>query len=453
MFGSGSATCSLPPGTCTSRAGSTPLASRSAATSRDGTTSAAAVAAARWSACSCQRLPRGVVASGCRRQATSCTVTTSRLWLPRRSIGAARDTECTTSKPAGARSQPRSHARVMAGPGRCDAMIGLPNWARGSDSGPPRPPGARLAKRVSAMSCPTAGCASSPASSPRAYAPMPPGTRRRSCSTATRTERGRLRHRAGHPGTALELGPAALPREATDPGGPAANEARPQLLVVEAAVEGPGQAVRSPGSTSRAPSPRTSGSEPTRSPRRGRRPAWPGEAGIRTPHNATGRPARARRAAAQPVRAVRPTPCGRCARGPATRPAQPQLVLSPPLGTGQDQGHIAVTRRRHGEGAHEAGQVLARLRRPDGQDVAGGAGGEQAPPAARPPRPRHGGEIGHPRSDGADADGVGPEGLHHLAGHELGIGVHPRTAGQGPPDQARDRRGSPGCTARDGAPA
>ena len=63
----------------------------------------------------------------------------------------------------GARSQPRSQARVMSGPGRCEVMIGLPNWASGSDSEP-----ARLARRVSATPFPMAGCASSPANNPRA---------------------------------------------------------------------------------------------------------------------------------------------------------------------------------------------------------------------------------------------------------------------------------------------
>ncbi len=77
--------------------------------------------------------PRRVVASGCRRQATSCTVTTSRSGLARRSRGEASETEWTMSNPAGARGQP-----VVPGPGQEPARAaatcarGRPNAASGS---------------------------------------------------------------------------------------------------------------------------------------------------------------------------------------------------------------------------------------------------------------------------------------------------------------------------------
>jgi len=99
---SGAGRWSAPLGTTVTRSAAMPIAMRSAATSRDGTTNDAPDAPARASAASCQRSPRRVVASGWRRHATSWTVTTSRAPLERRSRGQARDTECTMSKPSGA---------------------------------------------------------------------------------------------------------------------------------------------------------------------------------------------------------------------------------------------------------------------------------------------------------------------------------------------------------------
>ena len=140
---SGGARWSVPPGTTLIRASSTPNATRSAATrpgrhDEGGPTVAGAVEGPFVPA-----RRAGVVASGWRRQATSCTVTTRRLELPVRSMGAANDTECTTSKPFGARSHEWSQALVSSGPGSVDAITGRPkalsgsSWPRGQASDSP----------------------------------------------------------------------------------------------------------------------------------------------------------------------------------------------------------------------------------------------------------------------------------------------------------------------------
>ena len=131
---------------------------------------------ARRRAASCQRRPRRVVASGWRRQATSWTVTTSA--LRRRTAQRGRgqrhrvhDVESLGRVRAARGPRPGS----AAGPGRRDVMTGRPK--RGQRVGSVRRPGARLARSVTSTASPVrARTAASPASRPRAYAPMPPGT-------------------------------------------------------------------------------------------------------------------------------------------------------------------------------------------------------------------------------------------------------------------------------------
>ena len=167
-IGSGSGRWSAPPGTTVIRASSTPEVATSAATSRDGTTMCAPRSRTRASAASCHRRPRGVVASGCRRQATSWTVTTSRLRLDRRRVGAASDTECTMSKPSGAWRRPWSQARVRSGPGSREVVTrqaeGRQRVVRAARSGGRSPAGQeREVDRVALRAR-----AASPPSSPRA---------------------------------------------------------------------------------------------------------------------------------------------------------------------------------------------------------------------------------------------------------------------------------------------
>ena len=242
--GSGAGRWSAPPATTVIRDASTPIDPTSAATSRDGTTTDAALSRTRISAASCHRTPRGVVASGCRRHATSWTVMTSALWLERRRRGAASDIACTTSKPPGAWTSPWSHARVRSGPGSRDERTGRPKRANGSPAEravPTRGTVGRLARSVTSMPSPSAVHRASPSRSPRVYTPMPPGTRRRSCST-TRSTRGRLLRHACHP-----------PRRGRGPRGRRRNVPRSTGRTSSSRPRPAGGAVRRPPGWPRAP--------------------------------------------------------------------------------------------------------------------------------------------------------------------------------------------------------
>ena len=182
---------------------------------------------------------------------------------------------------------------------------------------------------------------------------MPPGTRRRSCSTATRTERVDSGIAPRIPVQLFELGAAAGPREATDPGlrlprsgGSAAVSSSKQRSRAPARPSG------SSGSTSRAPSPEDLGQRPHRG-------GHDGDAG---PHGLEGREAESlvTRGVGEDVRTAeqrgqlelaRPSPCGRCGHGPATRPARPAARPLP------------NPRGRPGPGPHRGGATQPEQRR------------------------------------------------------------------------------------------
>ena len=145
-------------------ASDTPEATRSAASRPEGTTKGPRGGRPRPSAAPCQRAPRRVVASGCRRQATSWTVTIRRSELECRSWGEARETECTTSNPAGARDNPWSQARVKSRPGSRDVRSGPAESGQRIGA----PSGGRLASSATSTPSPSVAAPANPPSKPRA---------------------------------------------------------------------------------------------------------------------------------------------------------------------------------------------------------------------------------------------------------------------------------------------
>ena len=166
--------------------------------------------------------------------------------------------------------------------------------------------------------------------------------------------------------------PQRRPGEATDPGVAGGDEAGPQLLVFEAAVEGRGQAVLILRFDQQGAVTEDLG-------KRAHRGGHDGDAGL---HGLEGRESEplVARGVGQHVRTAQqrgqferfdPPRAGDALPGPATRPARPRSSSSPhPAGPARTRATSRWRVRHRGKGAHETGQVLARLRRPDGQDVA-----------------------------------------------------------------------------------
>ena len=108
-----------------------------------------------------------------------------------------------------------------------------------------------------------------------------------------------------------------------------------------------------------------------------------------------------------------------------------------PGGPASTRDRSRVARRDLAERAHEAGQVLARLGRPDGEAVARWSRREQTDRA----RPRRLGvrarwaASGTPGMHDPHAGGVGPERVDHLARDEGRVGVDPGPPRQRPADQ------------------
>ena len=137
-------------------------AARSAATRRDGTSSAASEPLARASAASCQRSPAPGRRLGVALPGHVVDRHDQRPLLERRSRGDARDTECTTSNPGGTRTSPWSQARVKSRPGSRDTA----RAARTGRAGRPRPPGGRLARSATSTPSPSAAAMARPPSRP-----------------------------------------------------------------------------------------------------------------------------------------------------------------------------------------------------------------------------------------------------------------------------------------------
>ena len=309
-----------------------PIASRSAATSRDGTTSAAPDSTARRSAASCQRAP-----------------------APRRRFGMAapghvvdrHDQPCRARAPEPGRRPATPSARCRTPPGRGTARGPRPGSgagpgqprrvaaaARRRPAGRPTPPGARLARSVTSTASPSAATGQARRAGHGRSAPMPPGTRRRSCSTARSTDGADRSATAGCRRVAierLEPGAAPLPRIARRPRRAGGDEATALRLVAQARVERLDEAVviarpRPAGRRRRAPRATSRHASPPRAPR----PAWPATAGSRTPRRGRGRPARwpadssaARSGLLDPARADDPVPRRRRRRWPTASASSP----------------------------------------------------------------------------------------------------------------------------------
>ena len=272
---------------------------------------------------------------------------------------------------------------------------------------------------------------------------MPPGTRRRSCSTATST--------VGPPVSATPA-PAASRYSALEPGRRSAptRSGRPRRCRRRPAGARSASSARHASSAAAErvavagfdqERPRRRGPRATSrrgSPRRARRRAWPAAAGSRTPRRATGRPGRWRapRSAAR-SRVLDPPgahdPVARRRRRDGRRRAPPRPSPAGRPAPGRRRAWRAATSPN---ARTRPGQVLARLGRPDGQ-----AERARSPPAGcgaqRPPRLAVADvrQVGHARVDDAHAGGVGPERVDHLAGDEGGVGVHPGPPAQRPADQ------------------
>ena len=110
-----------------------------------------------------------------------------------------------------------------------------------------------------------------------------------------------------------------------------------------------------------------------------------------------------------------------------------QGIVPPTRWAGQHEGEIGVAIGQLVEGSHEAGEVLARFGGAHGEDETRRTGGEErfheGPRCAR----RDGGKGWHSRRDHPNAVRMGAKGLHHLAGDEGRVRVHPRASPQRPP--------------------
>ena len=130
-----------------------------------------------------------------------------------------------------------------------------------------------------------------------------------------------------------------------------------------------------------------------------------------------------------------------------------QRLLAPPRRTGEDEGDVGLALGHRTEGPHQPRQVLPWLGRPDGQAEALHAGRKEPPQHRGGLRLGRDGQVGDAGVDDADAGWIGLERLDDLTGHESGIGVDPRAAVEGAPDQPGVGERRRHRTARDGAVA
>src|SRR5262245_14945526 len=115
---------------------------------------------------------------------------------------------------------------------------------------------------------------------------------------------------------------------------------------------------------------------------------------------------------------------------PGRVPRGVELLGAPAVGAGDDEPQLGVARRDLVEGAHEHGQVLARLDRAERDHVTLGA--RELPAALRVAAAAR----ANAERDLRDPRVVDPEVLAHLAGHELARRVHDGAAVERPPDEA-----------------
>ena len=141
---------------------------------------------------------------------------------------------------------------------------------------------------------------------------------------------------------------------------------------------------------------------------------------------------------APPGRSPPPSPYGRSCLAHLRPSMADASACSPhPGGPARTRATSACCLGHRTEGQHQARQVLPGLRRPDGQAEAPEARRQQPPQHRRRVRLGRDGQIGDAGIDDADAGRIGIECLHHLAGHERGVGVDPGAAIEGAPDQPR----------------
>ena len=423
---------------------STPIAARSAATSRDGTTSAAptVVGPAQRGLVPARPAPRrrlGMPAPGHVVHRHDQPAPAG----PPRAGGEASETECTMSKPAGARTQPVIPGPGQERPGSRDACSGRPNAASGSvgarGGGPAgqerhldpvalrrRTRPARRAGRGRRRRCRRARAA---------------GAARRPGAPTARTAQPRPRRRVAV--ERLEPVAAALPRIARRPrrarrrrGGAA------RASSLRQAVERLGQSRRDrPRRPAAAPSPEHLGQRAGPGRHHGhagahglqRREAEPlVERGVGQ-HGGPRQAARPGRAArSQPVRTIR-------SPAPATRRRPTSSASSPhpggPARTRATSGWRSATapkaRTSPGRSLRGSAVPTARQKRSD-------AGRKEPPQHRGGLRLGRDGQVGDAGVDDAHAGGVGPERLDHLARPRRRSRCGPRRPG------ARARRISPG---------